>query len=250
MIDIYTNILPNVNSGPKSVEEFLEMANVLVKQGVTEAVAAPLYDGKDSSYRESVDLANEWLRKSSISLRVLPGQKIVASTQMILSNEEYYMMTINENEKYMFLEIPQDVEIEVLENIAYELQLKGIVPVLNEPERHSLFVENPPHLYKLVKNGAVVQLSAQSVLGGNGSKAKKAAYQFIDHGLAHVIASGVNRENYQQYGLQKAYSAVSKKYGNSKLYHFMENAEAIASGKAVYKQEPERIKKTKFLGIF
>ncbi|CAK8582450.1 tyrosine-protein phosphatase [Priestia megaterium] len=250
MIDIYTNILPNVNSGPKSVEEFLEMANVLVKQGVTEAVAAPLYDGKDSSCREGVDLANEWLRKSSISLKVLPGQKIVASTQMILSNEEYYMMTINENEKYMFLEIPQDVEIEVLENIAYELQLKGIVPVLNEPERHSLFVENPAHLYKLVKNGAVVQLSAQSVLGGNGSKAKKAAYQFIDHGLAHVIASGVNRENYQQYGLQKAYSAVSKKYGNSKLYHFMENAEAIASGKAVYKQEPERIKKTKFLGIF
>ncbi|MFE3890733.1 CpsB/CapC family capsule biosynthesis tyrosine phosphatase [Priestia sp. YIM B13446] len=250
MIDIYTNILPNVNSGPKSVEEFLEMANVLVKQGVTEAVAAPLYDGKDSSYKEGVDLANEWLRKSSISLSVLPGQKVIASTQMIVSNEEYYMMTINENEKYMFLHIPQDVEIEVLESIAYELQLKGIVPVLNEPERHSLFVEDPAHLYKLVKNGAVVQLSAQSVLGGNGGKAKKAAYQFIDHGLAHVIASGVNRENYQQYGLQKAYSAVSKKYGNSKLYHFMENAEAIASGKAVYKQEPERIKKTKFLGIF
>jgi protein-tyrosine phosphatase len=250
MIDIYTNILPNVNSGPKSAEEFLEMANVLVKQGVTEVVAAPLYDGKDSSYREGVDLANEWLRKSSISLRVLPGQKIVASTQMILSNEEFYMMIINGNEKYMFLEIPQDVEIEVLENIAYELQLKGIVPVLNEPERHLLFVENPAHLYKLVKNGAVVQLSAQSVLGGNGSKSKKAAYQFIDHGLAHVVASGVNRETYQQYGLQKAYSAVSKKYGNSKLYHFMENAEAIASGKAVYKQEPERIKKTKFLGIF
>ncbi|MED3988998.1 CpsB/CapC family capsule biosynthesis tyrosine phosphatase [Priestia aryabhattai] len=250
MIDIYTNILPNVNSGPKSVEEFLEMANVLVKQGVTEAVAAPLYDGKISSYRESVDLANEWLRKSSISLSVLPGQKVIASTNMIVSNEEYYTMTINENEKYMFLHIPQDVEIEVLENIAYELQLKGIVPVLNEPESHSLFVENPPHLYKLVKNGAVVQLSAQSVLGGNGGKSKKAAYQFIDHGLAHVVASGVNRENYQQYGLQKAYSAVSKKYGNSKLYHFMENAEAIASGKAVYKQEPERIKKTKFLGIF
>ncbi|WP_243548932.1 CpsB/CapC family capsule biosynthesis tyrosine phosphatase [Priestia megaterium] len=250
MIDIYTNILPNVNSGPKSVEEFLEMANVLVKQGVTEVVAAPLYDGKISSYREGVDLANEWLRKSSISLSVLPGQKVIASTNMIVSNEEYYTMTINENEKYMFLHIPQDVEIEVLENIAYELQLKGIVPVLNEPESHSLFVENPPHLYKLVKNGAVVQLSAQSVLGGNGGKSKKAAYQFIDHGLAHVVASGVNRENYQQYGLQKAYSAVSKKYGNSKLYHFMENAEAIASGKAVYKQEPERIKKTKFLGIF
>ncbi|MFH7519256.1 hypothetical protein, partial [Pseudomonas syringae group genomosp. 7] len=80
-------------------------------------------------------------------LSVLPGQKVIASTNMIVSNEEYYTMTINENEKYMFLHIPQGVEIEMLENIAYELQLKNIVPVLNEPESHSLFVENPAHLY-------------------------------------------------------------------------------------------------------
>lgn len=32
------------------------------------------------------------------------------------------------------------------------------------------------------------------MLGGDGSKAKRAAYQFIYQGLAHVIASGVNRE--------------------------------------------------------
>ena len=250
MIDVHTCILPQMKNGPKSKEEFLEMANILVKEGVTKVVATPLCDGQISSCKADIDLANDWLQKSSISLTILPGQRVIASNHMTLFNQDFYMMTINENEKYMFLQIPEDMQYEVLENIAYSLQLKGIVPVVNEPERHSLFLDNSAHLYKLVKKGAVVQLSAQSLLGNNGSKSKKAAYQFIDHGLAHVIASGMNRENYQQYGLQKAYSAVSKKYGNSKLYHFMENAEAIASGKAVYKQEPERIKKTKFLGIF
>ncbi|MEN3768990.1 CpsB/CapC family capsule biosynthesis tyrosine phosphatase [Priestia megaterium] len=250
MIDVHTSILPKTKDGPRNKDEFLEMANILMKEGVTKVVVTPLCDGKVSSWSANVDLANDWLQTSSLSLTVLPGQKVIASNHMTLFSEDFYSMTINESGKYMLLQVPEDMSIEVLETIAYELQLKGIVPVLNEPESHPLFLDNPEHLYKLVKNGAVVQLSAQSVLGGNGSKAKKAAYQFIDHGLAHVIASGVNRENYQQYGLQKAYSAVSKKYGTSKLYHFMENAEAIASGKAVYKQEPERIKKTKFLGIF
>lgn len=250
MIDVHTYILPQIKDGPKNKDEFLEMANILVREGVTKVVVTPLCDGKVSSWRANLDLANDWLQTSSLSLTVLPGQKVIASNHMTLFSQDFYNMTINESGKYMLLQVPEDMQYEVLETIAYELQLKGIVPVLNEPESHPLFLDNSAHLYKLVKNGAVVQLSAQSVLGGNGSKSKKAAYQFIDHGLAHVIASGVNRETYQQYGLQKAYSAVSKKYGNSKLYHFMENAEAIASGKAVYKQEPERIKKTKFLGIF
>lgn len=250
MIDVHTCILPQIKDGPKNKDEFLEMANILVREGVTRVVVTPLCDGKVSSLRANLDLANDWLKTSSLSLTVLPGQKVIASNHMTLFSQDFYSMTINESGKYMLLQVPEDMGIEVLETIAYELQLKGIVPVLNEPESHPLFLDNPAHLYKLVKNGAVVQLSAQSILGGNGSKLKKAAYQFIDHGLAHVIASGVNRENYQQYGLQKAYSAVSKKYGNSKLYHFMENAEAIADGNAVYKTEPERIKKQKLLGIF
>lgn len=250
MIDLHTYILPEMENGPKSQGELLQMAEALVKHGITKVVATPKYEGPASNYKSAVALANEYLQNASLSLTILPGQKVTASNHMTLFHQDFYRMTINENEKYMYLAIPQDMEIEVLENISYELQLKGVIPVLNEPERHPLFVDNPANLYKLVKNGAVVQLSAQSMIGNNGSKAKRVGYQFVDYGLAHVIASGVNRENYQQYGLQKAYSAVSKKYGNSKLYHFMENAEAIASGKAVYKQEPERIKKTKFLGIF
>ncbi|MGZ0874767.1 CpsB/CapC family capsule biosynthesis tyrosine phosphatase [Priestia megaterium] len=250
MIDVNTCILPQMKDGPRNKDEFLEMANILVKEGVTKVVVTPWCDGQVFDWSANVNLANDWLQTSSLSLTILPGQKVIASNHRNLFSQDFYRMTINESGKYMLLHVPEDMGIEVLETIAYELQLKGIVPVLNEPECHPLFLDNPAHLYKLVKNGAVVQLSAQSILGGNGSKFKKAAYQFIDHGLAHVIASGVNRENYQQYGLQKAYSAVSKKYGNSKIYHFMENAEAITNGNAVYKTEPERIKKQKLLGIF
>ncbi|NEW01048.1 tyrosine protein phosphatase [Bacillus megaterium] len=250
MIDVNTCILPQMKDGPRNKDEFLEMANILVKEGVTKVVVTPWCDGQVFDWSANVNLANDWLQTSSLSLTILPGQKVIASNHRNLFSQDFYRMTINERGKYMLLHVPEDMGIEVLETIAYELQLKGIVPVLNEPECHPLFLDNPAHLYKLVKNGAVVQLSAQSILGGNGSKFKKAAYQFIDHGLAHVIASGVNRENYQQYGLQKAYSTVSKKYGNSKIYHFMENAEAITNGNAVYKTEPERIKKQKLLGIF
>lgn len=38
-----------------------------------------------------------------------------------------------------------------MENILYWLQLKGVVPVLNEPECHSLFIGNPADLYTIVK---------------------------------------------------------------------------------------------------
>jgi len=70
---------------------------------------------------------------------------------MTLFHQNFYRMTISVNKKYIFLETPQYMETEVREKISYRLQLKGVVPVLNEPECHSLFIGNPADLYTLVK---------------------------------------------------------------------------------------------------
>jgi protein-tyrosine phosphatase len=56
-------------------------------------------------------------------------------------------------------------------------------------------------LYKFVKKRAVIQLSSDSIIGKNGKPAKKAAMQFLEHNLAHVIASGASLDNYEEHSL-------------------------------------------------
>ncbi|MGG2089683.1 CpsB/CapC family capsule biosynthesis tyrosine phosphatase [Priestia aryabhattai] len=75
-----------------------------------------------------------------------------------------------------------------------------------------------------------MQLSAASILGQNGRKAKRAAFQIMEHGLAHVIASGVTAQAFKIYGLQGAYDALGKHYGSQMIYMLKENAESIIRG--------------------
>ena len=103
MIDLHTYILPGIENGPKSQDELLQMADALVKQGITQVVVTPKYEGPASSSTSAVGFANEYLRKASISLTILPGQKVTATNHMTLFNQDFYKMTINENEKYMTL---------------------------------------------------------------------------------------------------------------------------------------------------
>ncbi|MGF9945021.1 CpsB/CapC family capsule biosynthesis tyrosine phosphatase [Priestia megaterium] len=104
--------------------------------------------------------------------------------------------------------------------------------------------------YKIVKKGAIVQLSSDSIIGKNGKPAKKAAMQFIEHNLAHVIASGASLDNSKQHSLRQAYDVIAKEKGAGTSQLLMQNAEATFNGQGIQTLPPERIKKTKFLGIF
>jgi len=253
VIDLYTNILPNVGKGPRDKTAFLAMAKSLANQGVTAAVAAPLYEreGADSSSISTyIAAANESLQHSFIPLTILPGQKAIIHNHLVQAYEQNAVVTINQTTKYMLLQLSTDYTFSSTEQILYQLQLKGIVPIISEPERNAIFLEKPDHLYELVRKGAIVQLSAGSLTGQNGRKEKKAALSFINNGLAHVIASGVCGDTYEQYALPKAYDMLSKQFGTQALYKFIENADYIVEGKGIFKEQPERIKKGKILGIF
>ncbi|MEI2392042.1 CpsB/CapC family capsule biosynthesis tyrosine phosphatase [Priestia megaterium] len=253
MIDLYTNILPNVGKGPRDKTAFLAMAKSLMNQGVTAVVAAPLYESEgadSSSILMHIAAANESLQHSFIPLTILPGQKATIHHRLVQAYEQNAVVTINQTTKYMLLQLSTEYTISATEQIFYQLQLKGIVPIVSEPERNAVFLEKPDHLYELVRKGAIVQLSAGSLTGQNGRKEKKAALSFINNGLAHVIASGVCGDTYEQYALPKAYDMLSKQFGTQTLYKFMENADYVVEGRAIFKEQPERIKKGKILGIF
>ncbi|MGG3568553.1 CpsB/CapC family capsule biosynthesis tyrosine phosphatase [Priestia megaterium] len=253
MIDIHTFVLPNFSKGPKDKDTFIYIAKMLAKQGVTHAVATPTINSEvpvesKEAILNQIDIVNCHLKELSIPLKILPGQKIRSSRQILSLYTE--SLTINNTNKYLMIDLTEEVSITQFEDIIYKVQLNKVVPIISEPEMCSLILGNPQKLYQFVKNGAIIQLSAASILGQNGRKAKRAAFQFIEHGLAHVIASGVTAQTFKTYGLQRAYEMLSKRYDNRTVYMLKENAESIIRGEALYKERPERIKQAKFLGVF
>lgn len=112
------------------------------------------------------------------------------------------------------------------------------------------FVENPKKLYKLVKQGALVQTTASSLIGHFGKKIKKCSLQLIEYKLTHVIASDAHNITTRTFHLQTGYNVIEKGFGIFVAGSFKENAYLALSGKEIYKEEPEMIRHKKLFSLF
>lgn len=136
------------------------------------------------------------------------------------------------------------------ERLLYELQTEGIIPIIVHPERNKELQERPDLLYQFVKNGALTQVTASSVVGYFGKNVKKFSEQLIEYNLTHFIASDAHNIHNRSFKMVEALEKIEEDLGGDYVYLFKENAQFLIEDKNVIKEIPERIQRKKFLGIF
>ena len=254
MIDIHSHILPSIDDGAMDEQASIAMAKQAVAEGVHTIIATPhhkngQFENKKEFILQQVEKLNEILSIESIPLTVLPGQELRINGGVLADYEAGEILTLNQTQ-YLFIEFSSGHVPRYAEQLLYDIQLKGLTPIIVHPERNQELITNPDLLYQFVEKGALTQVTAASITGGFGKKIKKFSHQLIEANLTHFIASDAHNITSRSFKMQGAYSEIEKESGKSIVYLFMENAELLVEGKQVYKEMPQRIKTKKFLGLF
>ncbi|MCA0170381.1 tyrosine-protein phosphatase [Bacillus sp. RAR_GA_16] len=255
MIDIHSHILPGIDDGAKTLEDSLAMARQAYEQGITKIVASPhnkngTFDNEYSTIVMGVKDLNEELQRTGIDVQVLPGQENRIYGELVDDLEGDELLTVNNNGVYMLIEFPSSHLPRYANKLLFDLQVKGIVPIIVHPERNREIMENPDKLYNLVKEGALSQLTGTSVSGKMGKKIQKFSLDLIKHDLTHFIASDAHNTTNRPFDLGEAFETVEKEFGSSYRYALQENAVDMIEGKVIAKEIPEPIRKKKILGLF
>ncbi|MBM6619104.1 tyrosine-protein phosphatase [Bacillus suaedaesalsae] len=254
MIDIHCHILPGIDDGPKDLKDSLLMAKEAVAEGITSIIATPHFNQKYENSKEmilaKVKQLNEVLEQENIPLTILPGQEPRIYGELLDDYEIGRILTLNKTGKYLFIELPSGHVPRYTEQLLYDIQMKEMTPIIVHPERNQEIIENPDVLYKLVEKGALTQITASSLSGDLGKKIKKFSIQLIESSLTHFIASDAHNVSSRNFRLASAYHEMEKQFGMQAVFTFSENAELLVEGKSVYRAAPERVRKSKFLGIF
>ncbi|MEH7482986.1 CpsB/CapC family capsule biosynthesis tyrosine phosphatase [Neobacillus drentensis] len=254
MIDVHCHILPGIDDGARDLSESIEMAKKAVEQGIHTIVATPhhlnnRYENPKQTIIDRVRELNKILLEEKIDLNVLPGQETRIYGEMVEGFETGEILPID-NTQYILVEFSSSHVPRYTEKLFYDLQTKGLIPVIVHPERNQEIIERPELLYQFVKKGALTQVTAASVCGDFGKKIKTFSLQLIEANLTHFIASDAHNTSNRTFKMREAFDSIQAKYGNEMVYLFEENAELVIEGSHVYKEVPERIKKKKFFNIF
>ncbi|EST12663.1 tyrosine-protein phosphatase [Sporolactobacillus laevolacticus] len=255
MIDIHCHILPGIDDGAQDEKVSLAMAEQAVAQGITQIVATPHHknrhwDNPGTEIRAQVQALNQLFKQNQIGLQVLPGQEPRIFGEMAQDGMDQELMTINDNKKYILIEFPTHHVPRYAQQLFFDLQVKGLTPVIVHPERNEEIVNHPNILYGFITDGALSQVTADSLIGKNGRTTKKRTLQFIEHNLSQFVASDAHNVTTRPFYMQEAFLELKKQFGRDLANQFRKNAEMLINGELINRDAPVEIKEKKFFGIF
>ena len=250
-VDVHSHILPGLDDGAKSLEDSVEMLRMAVGSGTTDIVASPHADNEFHFDPEMVAKKIEELRLAvNGSIRIHTGCDFHLSFDNIqdsLRNPTKYAIN---HKRYVLVEFSDLLIPRTTDDVFYQMQAAGMIPVITHPERNMLLQKRIDQLAIWAESGCLVQVTAQSFLGRFGKQAKAFADRLLMQGLAHIVASDAHDTKYRPPVLSEAYAYVVNACGQERAERlFVTNPGAILTGALLVNVEEPAIPAKKWYQI-
>ena len=215
------------------------MAQVAAADGTSVVVATPharqvaAHGGKRALVQWVADF-NRTSRGLGIELEVLVGAEHLLTMDLIDDVRRGIAITLNDS-RYLLVEINFLQYPPYISEALFQIQVRGMVPVLAHPERQATIQKQPDILASLVECGVVSQVTGGSLLGHFGREAQRSAEYLVQHNLVHAIASdGHSPRSYRPPVLFEAARAVADLAGEEQAKLLtQENPQAIVADRTV-----------------
>jgi protein-tyrosine phosphatase len=214
MVDIHCHILPGLDDGAESLEIAQAMGEMAIADGITHVIGTP---HANQNYRFAPGL----IRQRRDALQAIFAGRLVLATgcdfhlnfenlQDIRSDFARY--TLNQK-SYLLVEFADYSIPPSLDQSLHELQLAGLHPIVTHPERNPLIRAQPERLYKWLRQGCYVQITAQSLWGRFGKSAQEIAEQWLSEGAVHFLASDAHNVTSRPPRLKEAFDRLATTHG-------------------------------------
>ena len=213
MIDLHSHFLPGIDDGAKDMDMTLDMLRQAENIGFKALVATPHineYTTPDIILQITQIFEQVVSEKNSAGINLelaLSGE--IQFDANLLNWVQYDFLKIGKKKKYIIFELPiQGLPINI-EDIIFQLGLKGVIPVLAHPERNTYIQRHPERLNKWIELGCVMQMNAGSLTGNFGSAIKQLSWQMLEKQKIHLVSSDAHNTGRRSYQLHiTAYQQV------------------------------------------
>lgn len=217
-VDIHCHCLPGLDDGPKTAEEAVRLCRALADDGIAVVVATPhqlgRYDLANSgrAIRQAVTSLRASLDVENIPLDVYPGADVRLDERILSLLGQGEVLTVCDAGTHLLLELPHDTYIEPLPVIKL-LAARGVRVIVTHPERHDAVRRKPQLVGPWLQAGALLQLTAGSLIGTFGARAEEAAWRWLSAGNASFVATDAHDIERRPPCMTAAIEAIERRLG-------------------------------------
>lgn len=219
MLDLHFHCLPAVDDGADTLDEALAMCRMAFADGCSDVIATPHQGHARWPNTEPGDLQP---RVDELRRR-LDGHPAVHLGGEIRIGSELYASLVDPRDagflplagsRYLLLEFPRGGPITRPEELVHELTIEGWRPIVAHPEFYPDLTADHRLMERLAEAGAAFQVTAMSLTGDFGRRARTEATALLDAGLVDFVASDAHGVARRPPGLSTARRLIAARHGD------------------------------------
>ncbi|MCR5485114.1 MAG: hypothetical protein K6F09_05930 [Clostridiales bacterium] len=194
MIDIHSHLLYDIDDGPKTLRDTIELCEYGLEQDIEATVLTPhltkpeRVDSLISKRDRHVEALREELDRIGIDMLIYTGAEVFVNDDIFYA-KKLEKAAIN-NGRYILVEFDvSSLSIKRLISYLNEIFDMGLLPIVAHPERYKYFQNDYAILNYLVDMDVLFQVNAGSVARFGKREEFELAYQMVLNNAATFIAT-------------------------------------------------------------
>jgi protein-tyrosine phosphatase len=225
LIDLHSHILPGIDDGAANLDTSLSMARAFVADGVGVLACTPhilpgLYHNSGPQIREAVAALQAALDENGIALRLVTGADNHIVPDFVARLAQGHLLTLAES-SYVLVEPPHHVAPARLEDLFFNIQVAGYIPILTHPERLTWIQTNYAMMQRLARSGVWMQVTSGSLAGAFGRDAQYWAEKMLDEGIVHILATDAHDLRRRPPDLARGRDLAARRVGPAEAMHLV-----------------------------
>jgi len=225
MIDLHCHILPGLDDGAANLSVSTDMAKAFVADGVsvvacTSHILPGLYHNSGPQIRQATAQLQQHLDREGIPLRLVTGADNHIIPNFVSELRLGHLLSLADT-RYVLVEPPHHVAPPRLEELFFSLLVAGYVPILTHPERLTWIESHYQSMQRLAHAGIWMQVTAGSLTGAFGRKARYWGERMLDEGYIHILATDAHDVNRRPPNLSQGRELAAKRVGDIEAQHLV-----------------------------
>jgi protein-tyrosine phosphatase len=233
MIDFHNHIIPQIDDGAKNIEMGINMARYAHQNGtrcVINTVHLQHPTVKNASFDEidkrKKDLELE-LKNNNIDLKIISASEIYFNGNL---HELIDIPITTIANKYMLVEFNPQIMPLIIDQVFFQLKLKGIYPIIAHPERYRFVQNNLKLIKEWIQKDYFIQINSSSILGDFGRKAQQTSMKLIQNNNVHLIGSDAHNDSNRNFSLKQSLVKIKQRFGEDNIEILKKNLNNLIAG--------------------
>jgi len=219
--DMHSHLLPGLDDGLQEIEQTMDFMNELQQLGYKKLICTPhilsdVYPNTPDTILPKLELVRSALKENNIDMQVEAAAEYMVDVDFEnYMNEGKKLLTFGKN--LILIEMSYAAASNNIENVIFNLKLKGMQPVLAHPERYNYYFGNLEVFQRFIDLGCYLQINILSLLGYYGDASKNTAQNLLKKNMVTLVGTDMHHENH----LNGLFDLASKK----SFYKLFENVQ-------------------------